>query len=68
MTTTPPVPLSAGPPLVRPLFQDPCPAGFPSPASDYVERPLDLNDLVVSDPPATYYVRAEGRSEIRAGI
>ncbi|WP_412067396.1 translesion error-prone DNA polymerase V autoproteolytic subunit [Rubrivirga sp. IMCC43871] len=68
MTTSAPVPLVAGPPLVRPLFQDPCAAGFPSPASDYVERALDLNELVIRDEAATYYVRAEGRSAMRAGV
>ena len=68
MTTTPPAPLVGRTAVPRPLFQDPCPAGFPSPASDYVERALDLNELVISDPAATYYVRAEGRSEMRAGV
>ena len=46
MTTTPPTPLVGRTAVPRPLFQDPCPAGFPSPASDYVERALDLNELV----------------------
>lgn len=68
MRTDTPVPLAGRTTVPRPLFQDPCPAGFPSPASDYIERPLDLNDYVISDAPATYYVRAEGRSEMRAGI
>ena len=68
MTTTPPTPLVGRTAVPRPLFQDPCSAGFPSPASDYVERALDLNELVISDPAATYYVRAEGRSEMRAGV
>lgn len=37
-------PLSA--PRVRvPLFAEPCAAGFPSPAADYVEKELDLNEL-----------------------
>ena len=35
-------------------------AGFPSPAEQYVERPLDLNELLVARPAATYFVRAEG--------
>ncbi len=68
MTTTALAPLVAGPPVPLPLFLDRCPAGFPSPASDYVERALDLNEFVVTDPAATYFVWAEGRSEVRAGI
>ncbi len=43
-------------------------AGFPSPAEQYVERPLDLNELLVARPAATYYVRAEGDSMEGAGI
>ena len=35
-------------------------AGFPSPAEQYVERPLDLNELLVARPAATYFVRAAG--------
>ncbi|WP_460979630.1 translesion error-prone DNA polymerase V autoproteolytic subunit [Spirosoma knui] len=37
-------------------------AGFPSPATDYIERVCDLNDLCVSNPEATYFVRAAGDS------
>lgn len=43
-------------------------AGFPSPAEQYVERPLDLNELLVARPAATYFVRAEGDSMVDAGI
>lgn len=43
-------------------------AGFPSPAEQYVERPLDLNELLVAHPAATYFVRAEGDSMSGAGI
>lgn len=51
-----------------PLFLDSVPAGFPSPASDYCERTLDLNELCISKPAATYFVRAEGESMVDAGI
>jgi DNA polymerase V len=44
------------------------PAGFPSPAQDYIERTLDLNDLCIKRPAATYFVRVEGDSMIEAGI
>ncbi|CAO3460752.1 Error-prone repair protein UmuD [Azospirillum argentinense] len=43
-------------------------AGFPSPAADYVEGRLDLNQLLVKRPAATFMVRVSGRSMMRAGI
>ncbi len=43
-------------------------AGFPSPAEQYVEEPLDLNRLLVRNQAATYFVRAAGDSMTGAGI
>ena len=43
-------------------------AGFPSPAEQYLEPPLDLNELMVKRPAATYFVRVEGDSMVGAGI
>lgn len=54
--------------LSIPLFLDRVPAGFPSPAQDYVEQTLDLNDLCIRHPAATYFVRAEGDSMVEVGI
>nr|CDM08065.1 DNA polymerase V subunit [Erwinia amylovora] len=54
--------------LQIPLFGGSCPAGFPSPAQDYVEEMLDLNDLCIRHPSATYFVRASGNSMTDAGI
>lgn len=54
--------------LGTPIFSDAVPAGFPSPATDYCERKLDLNELCIKKPAATYFVRAEGDSMIEAGI
>jgi len=51
-----------------PLFASTVPAGFPSPAEDYLDTCLDLNDLVVKHPAATFFVRAKGHSMIDAGI
>lgn len=51
-----------------PFFSDAVAAGFPSPASDYCERKLDLNELCIQNPAATYFVRASGDSMIEAGI
>lgn len=54
--------------LERPLFGASTPAGFPSPADDYIECGLDLNEFLVAHPAATYYVRVSGDSMIEAGI
>lgn len=43
-------------------------AGFPSPAQDYVEQSLDLNELCIKHPSATYFVRAKGDSMTGVGI
>ncbi len=43
-------------------------AGFPSPAEQYLEPPLDLNELLVKRPAATYFVRVQGDSMVGAGI
>ena len=43
-------------------------AGFPSPAEQYQEPPLDLNSFLVKRPEATYFVKVEGDSMIGAGI
>lgn len=51
-----------------PLFSHSVRAGFPSPADDYLEQSLDLNEHVVIHPSATYYVRAEGDSMTNLGI
>ena len=52
----------------RPLFLEAVRGGFPSPAQDYVERKIDLNELMVTRPSATYFVRVEGDSMCDANI
>ena len=51
-----------------PLFSQSISAGFPSPAEDYIESHLNLQDLMISHPSATYFLRVEGESMIDAGI
>ena len=51
-----------------PLFLERVSAGFPSPAEDYIEKTLDLNELCIQHPAATFFVRVEGESMIDAGI
>ena len=43
-------------------------AGFPSPADDYLESKLDLNDYLIKHPSATFFVRVVGDSMVNAGI
>ena len=43
-------------------------AGFPSPAEQYQETPLDLNELLVKRPAATFFVKVQGDSMVGAGI
>lgn len=50
------------------LYQCKVRAGFPSPADDFIEKSLDLNDLLIKQPAATFFVRVEGDSMQDAGI
>jgi len=54
--------------IALPLFSGGVSAGFPSPAEDYTDRRLDLNDLLIRNPAATFFVRVDGDSMIGAGI
>lgn len=54
--------------LPLPLFGHKVRAGFPSPADDYVEAWLDLNEHLVEHKDATFFVRATGDSMTGAGI
>jgi len=45
-----------------PLFASQPAAGFPAPGDDLVEKPLDLNDLLIDNPTATFFVRVSGDS------
>ncbi|MFC1652837.1 LexA family protein [Planctomycetota bacterium] len=60
--------LTSGQDRICPLFDATVPAGFPSPAADYEQTPLDLNRHLVSNAPATFFVRVSGYSMIGAGI
>ena len=51
-----------------PLFGTRVPAGFPSPAADFAEGTLDLNEHLIRRPAATFMVRIIGDSMIGAGI
>ena len=50
--------------LKVPLFLSRVHCGFPSPATDYLENVLDLNELCIVHPDDTYFVRVEGNSMV----
>ena len=51
-----------------PLMAARVPAGFPSPAADYAEGTLDLNEHLIRRPASTFFVRVVGDSMIGAGV
>ena len=54
--------------ILIPIFLDSVSAGFPSPATDYIENKLDLNEYLIKHPAATFIVKAKGPSMTDAGI
>lgn len=50
------------------LYSYQIPAGFPSPAEDFLEKRLDLNDYLIKNQTATFLVKVTGNSMINAGI
>ncbi|MDP7297232.1 MAG: translesion error-prone DNA polymerase V autoproteolytic subunit [Gammaproteobacteria bacterium] len=50
------------------MFISRVPAGFPSPADDYMDNKLDLNEHLIKHPEATFYCRVSGQSMTGAGI
>lgn len=44
------------------------PAGFPSPAADDIEEPIDLGNWLIEQPAASYVMRVDGHSMTGAGI
>ena len=56
------------PAIFVPYFLESVHAGFPSPASDYIESPIDLNKHLIKNGAATFLVRAQGQSMIGSGI
>lgn len=58
----------AGEAFVAPLYAHRVPAGFPSPADDYLDKGLDLNEYLIKHPVATFYCRVEGHSMEGIGI
>ena len=54
--------------LTIPFYLQKVGAGFPSPATDYIEDDLDLNTYLINNAPATFIIRVQGRSMRDVGI
>jgi len=62
-----PVPISRAQALL-PLAGDRVQAGFPSPAEDFAVKRIDLTEILVTHPQATFLLRVSGESMKDAGI
>ena len=51
-----------------PLYLSRIKAGFPSPAEDYLDKKLDLNEHLIKHPASTFFVKVKGDSMVGAGI
>ncbi|MAC46369.1 LexA family protein [Oceanospirillum beijerinckii] len=48
--------------------EEPFHSGFPSPADNYIEHSLDLNQQLIRHPSATFIMRVQGNAMVNAGI
>lgn len=63
------IPAATAPPLYPlPLYMSKISAGFPSPADDYIDASLDLNEHLVTNKTATFFLRVKGDSMAGAHI
>jgi DNA polymerase V len=63
-----PAALMPGVPVLLPLAGMHVRAGFTSPAEDFLDKRIDLNEVMVTHPQATFLLRVSGDSMIQAGI
>ena len=54
--------------LTVPYYLHKAGAGFPSPATDYIEEDIDLNVHLIKNVPATFIIRVQGKSMVDVGI
>ena len=54
--------------LIVPFYLHKAGAGFPSPATDYIEEDVDLNIHLIKNVPATFIIRVQGKSMTDVGI
>ena len=60
--------LEIGSELFLPVLSAGISAGFPSPAMDFMDVSIDLNQLMIKHPSATFFGRVQGSSMLDAGI
>ena len=53
--------------LTVPYYLHKAGAGFPSPATDYIEEDIDLNIHLIKNVPATFIIRVQGKSMVDVG-
>ncbi len=64
-----PCPFASNPSkIILPLASESIPAGFPSPADDYIDTGIDLNEHLIPHPSSTFFLRVKGDSMVKAGI
>ena len=54
--------------LTVPFYLHKAGAGFPSPATDYIEEDMDLNVHLIKNVPATFVIRVQGKSMTNVGV
>lgn len=59
---------TSAPYTLLPLFLCPVTAGWPSPADDYLDQVINIQDILIHNPPATFLLRASGDSMEGLGI
>ena len=61
-------PVTLGAPVLLAVFRKAVRAGFPSPADDYLDQPIDLSRTLITNAPATFIMTVAGDSAIDVGI
>ncbi len=61
-------PALLGSPIYLPVFLKAVRAGFPSPADDYLDAPIDLSRTLIQNAPATFIMTVAGNSAVDVGI
>lgn len=61
-------PAVLGPPIFLPVYLKAVRAGFPSPADDYLDQPIDLSRALIQNAPATFIMTVASDSAIDVGI
>ena len=54
--------------IILPLATETVSAGFPSPADDYIDNGIDLNEQLIKHPASTFFLRVSGHSMTNVGI